>query len=259
MSRTETVAPPLLVHALVTPSHEALARDAFLRTLPGDCRAELRRAEAAPVVYGDPGWPRVVARKFELLERAFAAHADGSLFVMSDVDVRFYRPFAGELRALADGFDLLFQNNRPGEPERLEHLCTGFVAVRAGAATRDFFRRARAVVERFDTPGVGDQRACIRALAEAPEALRWRLLPERYWVPYRHGPRWQPGDPLDPPLDLVLHHANWTVGNERKRLQIAAVERIVAARAGAPAGVTADGGGGGATRVRQAWSAPNNG
>lgn len=252
MHRALAAAPPLVLHALLTPSHEALAREVFLRTLPGDCRAELHRVEAAPVVYGDPGWPRVVARKFELLERAFAAHADGTLFVMSDVDVRFYRPFAGELRALADGFDLLFQNNRPGEPERLEHLCTGFVAVRVGAASREYFRRARAIVERFDTPGVGDQRACIRALADDPGALRWALLPERYWVPYRHGPRWQPGDPLDPPPDLVLHHGNWTVGNERKRLQLAAVEQIVAARDGAAVGVAASGCDSGATRVRQA-------
>lgn len=223
---------PLALHALVTPSHESLARDFFLPTLPADCRAVLHRVDAPAVVYGDAGWPRVVARKFDALEAALAAHDDGTLFVLSDVDVRFYRPFAAEVRALARGFDLLFQNNRPGEPERLEHLCTGFVVVRAGEPARSFFRRAREVVERFDTPGMGDQRGCVRVLADDPGAVRWALLPERYWVPHRNGPRWQPGAPLDPPRDLVLHHANYTVGNERKRLQLAAVERLVAARAG---------------------------
>jgi len=247
MDRSPTADVPLVLHALVTPSHEALARDFFLRTLPADCRAELHRGEAPPVVYGDPEWPRVVARKFAMLDAAFAAHAEGELFVMSDVDVRFYRPFAAELRALAHGLDALFQDNRPGDPPTPASLCTGFVAVRATAAARRFFRRARDIVERFDRPGVGDQRACIRALADDPLALRWALLPGRYWVPYRHGPRWQPGTPLDPPADLVLHHANWTIGNERKRVQLAEVERIVAARGGA----VASDGGSDATRARQ--------
>jgi len=247
MDRPPPAEAPLVLHALLTPSHEALARDYFLRTLPAGCRAELHRGEAPAVVYGDPGWPRVVAGKFALLERAFAAHAEGELFVLSDVDIRFYRPIAQELRELAVGLDLLFQHNHPGEPPAPEGLCTGFVVVRAGEPARRLFRRAREIVERFDTPGVGDQRACIRALAEGPGALRWGLLPERYWVPYRHGPRWQPGTPLDPPADLVLHHANWTIGNERKRIQLAEVERIVAARGGAQAA----GGGSGSTRARQ--------
>jgi hypothetical protein len=220
----------LVVWSLLTPSHEALARDFFLRTLPGDCRAELHRVDAAPVVYGEPGWQRVVARKFDLLERAFDAHAEGDLFVLSDVDVRFYRPFADDLRRRVEGLDLLFQDNRPGAPRAISHLCTGFVVVRSGERARALFHRARAVLESFDTPRMGDQRATIQALGEAPRSVAFDFLPESYWVPFRHGPRWRPGVALDPPRGIVLHHANWTLGNEVKRAQLEAVEQIVGAR-----------------------------
>lgn len=229
---------PLVLWSLLTPSHEGLAREFFLRTLPEDCRAELHRVNAQPVVYGDPGWQRVVVHKFDLLERAFARHPDGEVFVLSDVDIRFYRPFAADLRRRIAGLDLLFQDNHPGEPSAIEHLCTGFVAVRSGSGARRLFRRARAIVAERDTPRIGDQRATIQALRETPEQLRIGFLPTTYWVPFRHGEHWRPGAPLTPPEGIVLHHANWTYGNENKRNQLLAVERLVAAGALAAGGTT---------------------
>jgi hypothetical protein len=237
----------LVVWSLLTPSHEALARDFFLRTLPAECRSELHRVEAPAVVYGEPGWHRVVANKFDLLEFAFDAHAEGEVFVLSDVDLRFYRPFADDVRRRIEGLDLLFQDNRPGEPHAISHLCTGFVAVRSGPRPRELFRRAHAVLEALDTPRIGDQRATVQSLAESPRAVAYDFLPESYWVPFRHGPRWRPGVPLEPPAELVLHHANWTIGTEWKRAQLEAVERIVAAREAATAAGEA-----GETRARQA-------
>ncbi|MBW2313586.1 MAG: hypothetical protein JRH10_05280 [Deltaproteobacteria bacterium] len=69
------------------------------------------------------------------------------------------------------------------------------------------------------------------ALEAEPDALRWGLLPETYWVPYDGGRHWRPGDPLRPPPGLVLHHANWTIGVAHKLAQLREAERALAAGA----------------------------
>jgi hypothetical protein len=84
------------------------------------------------------------------------------------------------------------------------------------------------VLERADDPLVGDQRACIEALRARPDAVRWALLPRRYWSPGDPRGRWLPGRSLSPPPGLVLHHANHTVGNDNKLAQLRQVERLVA-------------------------------
>jgi len=120
----------LKVFTLVTPSHERLLSDWFLRTLPSDCHPIVHRVDAPPVEYGTGQWHRVVAYKFDVLEQAFASEPVDSVFVMSDVDVRFYSPFAADIPRRLEGRDVLFQNNRPGASHRYNHLCTGFMIIR---------------------------------------------------------------------------------------------------------------------------------
>lgn len=227
----------LPVFAVATPSHLGLLRQWFLASLPADCRARVHQFDAAPVRWARGQWHRVVAEKLHYLDRAFDLTPAGAIFVFADVDIRFYRPFAGELRLAMHDMDLLFQDSRPGEPHRLEHLCTGFMAVRNNARTREFFRRACEILLAADNPQVGDQSACIQALQQDPGALRHALLPSAYWVPPRTGRHWVPGEPLRPPADLVLHHACRTVGTQNKHAQLAAV---LAARG--PAGHPVPGG-----------------
>jgi len=222
----------LRVWSLVTPSHETLLAGWFQRTLPADCVSIVRRIDAEPTDYGTGHWNRVVVRKFDVLEEAFEREPAETVFVLCDVDVRFHRPFAEDVRRRMDGLDVLFQHNRPGEPPVPNNLCTGFVAIRSGARARAFFRAARARLEAADRPDFGDQRACINTLEAEPDALRWGLLPARYWVPWDGGRHWRPGEPLHPPRDLVLHHANWTIGVAHKLAQLREVERLLAAAGG---------------------------
>ncbi len=220
--------PRLNVFSLVTPSHETLLNDWFLRTLPSDCRPHLHYVDAAPVDFGTRHWHRVVIHKFDVLAAAFAAQPADTIFVMSDVDIRFYRTFADDVRRRMADLDILFQTNRPHDPHPFKYLCTGFVVIRNCEATRDFFERARIVLTQADDPMVGDQVSCIRTIEARPNAIRFGLLPETYWVPRRTGTRWQPGAPLTPTRDIFLHHANYTIGVSNKLAQLAAVEELLA-------------------------------
>lgn len=226
-SRSATAPSHLKLWTLVTPSHERLLADWFLRTLPTDCHPVVNRLGAEPAEYGRGHWHRVVAHKFDVLECAFATEPADSVFVMSDVDIRFYSAFAEDVRQRIEGRDVLFQNNRPGVSHRHNHICTGFMVVRCCERARSFFERARAILWAANDPLTGDQGSCIQALEENPEFIRYALLPDTYWAPVRSGVHWQPGNPLAPPRDIVLHHANKTIGNANKIAQLSTVERLV--------------------------------
>ncbi|MEM9302567.1 MAG: putative nucleotide-diphospho-sugar transferase [Pseudomonadota bacterium] len=216
-------------YSLVTPSHRPLQQGWYLRTLPEEIEPHFLEVEAAPVDFGTRHWLRVVVRKFDLLEQAFAERPAGSIFLLSDVDIRFYKPIMRDLQRRMDGLDVLFQNNRPQDPHPCRYLCTGFAVIRSGDRAARFFEVARRVLETADDPLVGDQVACIRAIERDPEAIRFGLLPEEYWVPPRGDRRWLPGDPLAPPPNIRLHHANYTVGVARKLAQLEMVERAMGA------------------------------
>lgn len=219
----------LKIFTLVTPSHEPLLSDWFLRTLPVDCQPVVQRFAAPPVEYAKGQWHRVVAQKFEILRRAFASEPEGSIFVMSDVDVRFYQPFSEDVRQRIEGRDVLFQNNRPGLAHAARHICTGFMVIRCCPRARAFFERAYAVLLAADHPRTGDQYACIHTLEEGATRIRYALLPDRYWTPVHRGAPWQPFDPLAPPADVILHHANKTIGVPNKIAQLRAGERLTGA------------------------------
>ncbi len=215
------------IYCLVTPSHDVLLRDWFLRTLPAACHAVPYFLDAPPEVFAEGNWHHIVAHKFEVLEQAFACEPEHAVFILSDVDLRFYGPFATDIQRRMQGMDILFQHNRPSLPQTHEHVCTGFVAVRNTPASRTFFRRAHAWLQQCNRPDMGDQNACIHILEHQPGALRFGYLPTTYWSPGSERGRWQPGLPLHPPPHLILHHANHTVGIAHKIAQLTAVEKLL--------------------------------
>jgi len=222
----------LRVHSLVTPSHEVLLRDWFLRTLPPDLEPVIHRRDAEPADFAQGHWHKVVGQKFDILLDVLAAGTEGDAVVMSDVDVAFYAPVtAAVLPRMADR-DILFQNNRPSLPEGMEHLCSGFMVIRASASTVAFFAAARDVLRAANDPATGDQRSCIQVLRERPDMVRWGFLPITFWSPGDPRGRWTPGMSLCPPEGMVLHHANHTVGVRNKVAQLRAVATLMSARSG---------------------------
>jgi hypothetical protein len=132
-------------------------------------------------------------------------------FVFSDVDVRFYGRVVEDLMELAGDSDdekapnPLFQSDGPGG------ACTGFMLWSpcpwAVSLVED-------VIQTMGEKHIEDQigmHHVLRALGLTPA-----LLPSRYWTVGQTGRHWNPGQPVRPPHDLLMHHANWTVGVENK-------------------------------------------
>jgi hypothetical protein len=129
-------------------------------------------------------------------------------FLFSDVDVRFYGPIVDDLSKLLDDADMAFQWDGPRGRE-----CSGFMVLRPSPGVEQFWRE---VYTYMKATGAMDQDALHAMLKLRGSGFKTVILPERYWTYGRLDKIWNPGDPVDPPADLLMHHANWTVGTGNK-------------------------------------------
>lgn len=219
------------VRGVYSGSHEALFRDWFAGTLADDFDVEFRRTEqlCESAYFMNVGWVRAVSAKVDFLVETIRGLPEGEAFVFSDVDVQWFGPAAGLLaEADAAGADMLFQEDAGGE------FCTGFFLCRAGERTERFWRAVLGLMRRHT---IGDQKGARLALERGlVPGVRVGHLPRSFWGPgpTREGTEgWVPGEPLDPPADIVMHHANWTFGVGNKARQLEYVRSIVEGRRGA--------------------------
>ena len=184
-------------------------------------------AEFADVVYGSPEFNQCMQWAMGVLLDLLTAEHEP--FLVSDADVRFYGPVADDLLDCLGDRDIAFQDDGPGGA-----ACKGFYVVRPTEVVRRFFAD---VLERMRTTMENDEESTNELLKEWGARLSWGLLPRRYWTHGQDGKIWEPGDPLDPPADLLVHHANWTHGISHKLALLEAVREIHAERARNAAGM----------------------
>lgn len=217
---------PIAIYAVVTKSHNSLLREWFLKTMPRDCSPKVLPLAAAPVSFRSGHWHLIFMKKIELILEAIQKH-QGSVIIASDVDIQFFRPIAAEIRALMESSDILFQNSTPQNPPSLSNLCAGFTAIRCCKASTEFFEEGlRRVGEK--NHGSYDDQVAYQEMCQSETGARVGLLPTTYWT---CGRIWFPGDALEVPQNVAIHHAAWIIGNEGKRLQLEEVRKIVCQRA----------------------------
>jgi len=173
-------------------------------------------------VYESPGFQETCLAKMHYLRDVLVAESESrEPFVFCDVDIRFYGLVVEDLLEIGektddaadgDGPNPLFQSDGPGGP------CTGFMlwypCPWAVALVED-------VIQVMGEKHIEDQIGMQHVLRD--RGLTAALLPERYWTVGQTGRHWNPGDPVRPPSDLLMHHANWTVGVENKMALLDAV------------------------------------
>lgn len=196
------------IYACYSPSHRPLMERHFLPSIPIDCDVVLRRiSQACPSgVYHSDGWASAMAEKIYFIkESIFDGHEP---LVYSDVDVRFYGSFiADALDCLGDA-DLAIQDDGEGG------LCSGFFVLRPGRHTYRLLQRSLELVPEHGC----DQPAMNAAIKEMQASNRIEVvtLPGRYWTHGRAFGIWDGSTVIEPPADLLVHHANWCVGLDRK-------------------------------------------
>jgi len=245
---------PLKMYACCTASHRTLADQWFLRTLQDNYNLILEKIDApnGSSRYKDASWMSAVEAKADLILRALKEN-DGSVFIFSDVDIRFLGKTEPEVLARMKDHDLAVLQDSP-----YGTLGTGFFACRSNPGTRALWADVLAFMRAH--PGEHDQEALnhlwcrksslqrrlawklvsftahlpvpgLRALLK-PLILRSRarlgncygirldFFPDTFWSPGIQSDKiWTPEQPLNIPRGAVLHHANWASGTADKIAQ----------------------------------------
>ena len=183
--------PPLYLTYLYSPASDADAgsrelRDRFVASVRawGDDGVVLEERTPEELAMGSgsvEGGARTIA-KLGLVDRALASHADGDVVVVSDLDLRFYRPLARLVHEYIAGRDAVFQRDN----DYTIQANIGFMALRVTNRTRAFWAAVRAFMDDRTRPShtFNDQKV-VNMLLTAPRdfgvppesALRWDLLP----------------------------------------------------------------------------------
>jgi hypothetical protein len=222
----------LKIFACVSEPYEQMLNGFFLPSIPPDCLPVLRFFSAGPQRFRAGQWHRATEKKLGLVLDALAKEPEGSIFVMSDVDIQFFSPFAADVRKLmGGGYDILCMHDRSSWlAPSISTLCSGFMVIRVCDDSRCFFEDARARMKSRNSPEYDDQVAIREVIASRSSPVRAGILPLRYWTHGTDTPPWSRGMSVDPPLNIVLHHANWIVNHETKIDQLKAVREIVESR-----------------------------
>ena len=239
------------LYAFYTPSHEILKNEWFLPSLKDDYELKIEKydQECPTGNYKKQGWVRAMLRKAEIIVHAIKDNCDG-MFIYSDVDIQFFKPTQDLSCQLMKRKDLALQRDSPEGG-----LCAGFFICRANWKTlklwEDICRFLAKSDNRDDQDVLNDflltSRIVPRMLNRLVEVfdknkqwaihcrphfsnsygIKWRYLPmEFFGGGTLTGKQWTPGTSLVIPRNIVLHHANWTVGLENKIAQLQYVRNI---------------------------------
>lgn len=242
------------MYACFTASHAPLTEQWFLPTLQDNYQLILEKINSpiGNVRYKDASWMSAVEAKADLILRALEEN-NGTVFIFSDVDIRFAQKTEPEVLARIKDHDLTVLQDSP-----YGTLGTGFFACRSNPRTVALWTDVRAFMRRH--PGQHDQEALnhlwyrksgllrrlfwklvsftahlplpglrsflkpliLRARAGLGSRYRIRLnyFPDTFWSPgILSDKTWIPGQSLNIPRNAILHHANWSSGTEDKIAQ----------------------------------------
>ena len=208
------------MYALCTPSHEVLRDEWFLPSIQDDYEVIIENVaqECSSGNYIKTGWIATMLRKIDLIIKAIEENR-GSFFVVSDVDIQFFAPTKNIIIDLMGlDKDMLIQKDTPeGE------LCAGFMVIRANEKTYCLWNIIKKRMIESHNQRIHDQKILNDLLVKKnnPYNLLWDYLPNKFFGGGTlTGYGWTPGCALPIPKDIVMHHANWTIGIDNKIKQL---------------------------------------
>jgi hypothetical protein len=139
----------------------------------------------------------------------------GRHMVVSGCDFRFYQDFMPDLERALEGRDLVGINDIYGP------VCGDFLAFVASEKIVALYEWIVANDLQY-----GNEQWTLNAGIKAL-GLSVEIMPETFWTVGMQG-GWQ-GGAVNPPKNICLHHANFTIGAENKMALLDAVQAAVAA------------------------------
>lgn len=239
---------------MATPSHEVMEHDWFRPSFQDNCPLEVLhtgKAEPCNGRWGSMSFSSAIYDKTKFIMRQVAKN-QGNMLLWSDVDIQFFAPVIPKLEELMQGKDMVFQRDH----HLHEEICAGFFVTRCTKKTLLFWflaylmqavkkcllwiTRGKVFYKYIDI--MNDQRAVnllLGIIFKPPLGkrywniigIKWEYLPDIFYCPgVNYSKVWKPGDTLDIPENILIHHANWAVGIEHKIAQLEYVKNIISGR-----------------------------
>lgn len=219
-----------------TESHKVFKDKWFLPSLRDKYDLELIKCpDSHGGAYMDKEWSKAVLFKADVIIETIKKNW-GKVFIYSDVDIQFFQPTKNILLKHIANNDIVCQKDDP-----FGQLCTGFWAAKANRRVLRVWKQVRKYIPKekrdqlvFNKIIKREQRG--KRLSAILQNIfygncKYSSLPKSFLSGgILTGKLWEPGMELLVPEDIVLHHANWTMGIENKIAQLKYVRKVVDSR-----------------------------
>jgi len=198
------------MYTIFTESHRKMLYKYFIPSLiPSEYLLTIKQFhQQGNGTFTSPEFRKIMIHKMEVCIEAIK-EAHGQHFVFSDCDIQFFGRTKEILLDTIANCDMAAQKNDDQE------ICAGFFICKASDKMRDIFSKC---IEDLNQGTHNDQ----VALNRYKHMFTWKFLNARqFWCPRYH---WKPGKRLNVPEDILVHHANWTVGIGNKIKMLATVK-----------------------------------
>ena len=222
--------------SMYTESHRVFKDKWFLPSLKDDYDVDMNFCdEHQGGAYMEESWCRAVIFKVETIIQAIRKNW-GEIFVYSDVDIQFFQPTQALLLEALHGYDIVCQRDDP-----YGYLCSGFWAARANRRVLRLWENVRNTLH-----VVRDDQKLMNGFLRMSRRRKLRYVIKNLtgWCRYAYlpdifygggtitGKHWAEGMDLPVPEGILMHHANYVEGIDRKIAQLEYVKKVVEARSG---------------------------
>jgi GR25 family glycosyltransferase involved in LPS biosynthesis len=202
---------------MITPSHRGIWQR-LRATLPLDVDLiTFERAQQCPSgEFMEAGWNSSMIEKVECIAATLEELEEGDFLLHVDADIQFYGTYALPQLLEHSGEGWIFT----GQSEvSADYVCGGFFLIVNGPLARRTLAGMLELMRRNPDGGgraLNDQEALNAVLRR--DKVKYGCFPE--WLVWSPRSPWRAGNPLDIPVDVLAHHANWTTGAENKIAQL---------------------------------------
>lgn len=189
------------IYTIYSDSHEVLYNDYFLKTLPNefDLISTKIPQECQTGDFYNDGWNRTCYRKVELFIKACEDNM-GENFIFSDVDIQFFGNIKDILLEELGDYDIACQNDTSNI------YCSGFFICNANERTLNMFKRMKDNYNKEDQTSLNQEIYLSKSKFLSRKFFTIGHITNSIWN----------GQDVEIPKDILVHHANWTIGINNK-------------------------------------------
>lgn len=200
------------IHVFFNKGQKILFDQYFFPSLKDDWRVITHRIDDVDrdQNFGTQGFKEIIHQKIHtLVHEILPQEAGGQGFILSDIDIQFFKPCAPMVRRGLDKHDIVFQR----EHCRTEEVNTGFIAMRVTRDVVNFWNVVdREILDSLHQSVFLNEQAVANNLLKSGIPLNWGFFPDTIWAwsnnrlltTLAHLPR------------ICLHHANCTATRNGK-------------------------------------------